>query len=287
MLLLAKPVAEKILQRVQGEVERLFTEFKRRPTLATILVGEDPASQLYVRRKGEMCHKLGLGHHQITLPTQTLPEELFRIIDELNRDPDVHGILIQKPLPKQFSESEVFERIHPKKDVDCFHPENVGRLTQGQTRFAPCTPGGIMDILSHYKIEVPGQNCLVVGKSEIVGKPTALMLLNSGGTVTTAHSLTKPGTIKDLISWADIVVVAIGKPHFFGSAYPWKKSTTVIDVGINRTPAGKVVGDIDFDVVAPLVKAITPVPGGVGPMTIANLMANTVKAATLQFVTKG
>lgn len=274
--LLAKPVEETLYERLRTRIQKLSVK----PGLATVLVGEDPASQVYVRKKGEMCVKLGMQYKDHKLQSKTTQKELEALIDKLNADPNVHGILVQSPLPKPLDERAIYDRIDPKKDVDCFHPANVGLLSQGRARFLPCTPAGVMKILEHYKISLAGLNALVVGRSDIVGKPMAALLLQANATVTTAHSKTKD--LARHISEADLVVAAIGKTRFLGGELPWKRDAVVIDVGINRDAAsGKLCGDVDFAAVSPKVRAITPVPGGVGPMTIAILMENTVRSAEL------
>jgi methylenetetrahydrofolate dehydrogenase (NADP+)/methenyltetrahydrofolate cyclohydrolase len=276
----AAPVAESVYWRVGLAAQAVRTASGHSPTLATILVGADPASQVYVRKKGEMCQKLGLGHRDVPLPANTSEQKLVEIVHALNQDAEVDGILVQKPLPKQIAESAIFDLIAPEKDVDCFSPTNVGLLAQGRAQLLPCTPAGILEILRHYSINLAGKNALVIGRSEIVGKPMALLLLQAHATVTIAHSKTKD--LAACIAAADIVVAATGKPKFLTGSLPWKREAVVIDVGINRTTDGKLCGDVDFDAVAPKVAAITPVPGGVGPMTIAMLMVNTVRAARLR-----
>lgn len=277
MLLKAQPVTESVYERVARAVEIIRTKTAHSPTLATVLVGDDPASHVYVSSKGKMCQKLGLGHRDFKFPASVSQSELNETVRKLNADPAIDGILVQKPLPKHLSEPEVFDLIDPLKDVDCFSPHNVGLLVQNRGNLLPCTPAGVMEILRHYKIEVSGKNALVVGRSEIVGKPMGLLLLNANATVTTAHSKTRD--LAKCVAEADIVVAAIGRANFLGGDLPWKKDTVVIDVGINRVAEKKLAGDVHFDAVAPKVSAITPVPGGVGPMTIAMLMVNTVRAA--------
>lgn len=279
-LLKAAPVAEEVYERVRKASHSIHGQTGHLPTLATILVGADPASQIYVRKKGEMCASLGLGHRDLTLAADISEERLLDTIRELNFDDKVDGILVQKPFSKHISEAKVFSLIDPRKDVDCFSPHNVGLLVQGTADLLPCTPAGIMEILRHYKAQIAGQNALVVGRSDIVGKPMALLLLHSHATVTIAHSKTQDMAAR--VAAADIVVAAIGKDRFLKGDLPWKKSAIVIDVGMNRGVDGKVRGDVDFDAVAPRVAAITPVPGGVGPMTIAMLMVNTVRAARIR-----
>lgn len=277
ILLKGQPVAEKLFEHIQSRVQKFKTEFNRPPTLATVLIGEDPASHIYVRKKGETCIRLGLGYKDFKLSAKISQQELIDLIAKLNNDPTVDGILVQRPLPKPLIEGVVFDLLEPSKDVDCFSPFNVGLLVQNRCPLLPCTPAGIMDILSHYRLSVSGKNALVIGRSDIVGKPMGLLLLHANATVTTAHSKTK--NLADEISRADLVVSALGKPHFLTESLPWKKDCVVIDVGINRQSNGSLVGDVDFENVKQKVSAITPVPGGVGPLTIARLMENTLIAA--------
>ena len=246
------------------------------PTLAVILVGNDPASAVYVRNKQKACIETGITPIQITLPDDTAEDELLKKIDELNSDNNVHGILVQLPLPKHIREDKVIDRISPRKDVDAFSHESVGRIVEGKYSFLPCTPAGIMKLLEYYTIDVSGKECVVVGRSNIVGKPMALLLLNASGTVTVCHSKTK--NLSDVTKRADILVAAVGKPEFITETMV-KEGAVVIDVGINRMPDGSLKGDVDFEAVSKKASMITPVPGGVGPMTIAMLMKNTVYAA--------
>jgi methylenetetrahydrofolate dehydrogenase (NADP+) / methenyltetrahydrofolate cyclohydrolase len=253
-----------------------------KPCLAAVLVGGDPASQVYVRNKQKACEKAGLLSQLHLLPEETTTEELLALIDRLNRDPVVNGILIQLPLPKQIEETKVLEAVTPLKDVDAFHPENVGRIVQGRPRFLPCTPHGIQQLLIRNNIPIAKANVVVVGRSDIVGKPMALMLMQRGpggdATVTVCHSRTRD--LPAVARSADILIVAIGKAKFL-TADMVKPGAVVIDVGINRTDAG-LVGDVDFDAVKEVAGQITPVPGGVGPLTIAMLLHNTLHAARLQ-----
>ena len=275
--LLAHPVTESVLERVSNAVKIFQNKKGRAPSLATILVGDDPSSMVYVKKKGEMCRTLGLGHQDFKLPHNTTQSHLMDLVSSLSENANIDGILVQKPLPEGFTENLVFDSIVPEKDVDCFSPYNTGLLTQGRGRLLPCTPSGVMEILRFYKITTAGKRALVIGRSDIVGKPMGLLLLQADATVTYAHSRTKD--LGSLIAEADIVVAAIGKACALGDNFPWQRHTTVIDVGIHRGANGKLCGDIDFTHVAPKVAAITPVPGGVGPMTIAMLMVNTVRAA--------
>lgn len=251
-----------------------------RPGLVVILVGEDPASQVYVRNKVAACEKAGFYSEKITYAADVLPQVVFDKIAELNADPKIHGILVQLPLPKHFDSDAILEAIAAGKDVDGFHAENVGALMQGQPRFIPCTPYGVMKFFEDAGIDLKGKEAVVIGRSNIVGKPMALLLLHAGATVTVCHSQTK-----DLLfhtQRADILVAAIGRPRFVTAAMV-KPGAVVIDVGINRlqegADAGKLCGDVDFESVKEVASAITPVPGGVGPMTITMLLGNTLEAA--------
>ncbi len=246
------------------------------PGLAVILVGTDPASQVYVRNKHKGCIEAGMNSYQIELPEETTEEELLEKIDELNLDGRVHGILVQLPLPKHIDEEKVINRISPKKDVDAFHPENVGKIMIGNYDFLPCTPAGVMRLLEFYNVNIEGKECVIIGRSNIVGKPMSLLLLAKNGTVTVTHSRTRE--LAEVTRRADILVVAIGRAKFV-TADMVKEGAVVIDVGINRAADGKLCGDVDFDAVSPIASMITPVPGGVGPMTITMLLQNTLTAA--------
>lgn len=271
-----KMIAAQIRAELKQETLALIERTGVTPKLAVVLVGEDPASQVYVRNKGRACEEIGFEAEQITLPETTTQQELDALIDRLNADDSVHGILVQLPLPKGLCEERVLLRIHPDKDVDAFHPYNVGRMVAGQAVFLPCTPAGVMELLRRSGVEVAGKHCVVVGRSNIVGKPMAHLLLQANGTVTVCHSRTK--NLAEETRRADILVAAIGKADFF-TADMVKPGAVVIDVGMNRNAQGKLTGDVDFASVEPLASYITPVPGGVGPMTIAMLMANTLTAA--------
>ncbi len=246
------------------------------PGLAVILVGEDPASQVYVRNKARACEEVGFYSEVHRLPESTTQAELLGLIDRLNADEKIHGILVQLPLPKHLDEGELLLRIAPEKDVDGFHPCNVGMLTIGAPAFVPCTPAGIMELLRRYGIDPDGKRCVVVGRSNIVGKPMALLLMAANGTVTVCHRHT--ANTEALTREADILVSAVGRAHFL-TADMVKEGAVVIDVGMNRDENGKLCGDVDFDAVAPKCSYITPVPGGVGPMTITMLLKNTLKSA--------
>ena len=247
--------------------------------LAVIQVGADPASSVYVRNKKKACEFCGMKSLSYELPEETTEEELLALIGRLNEDQSVNGILVQLPLPKHINEDLVIRTIDPKKDVDGFHPQSVGALCIGQPGFVSCTPAGIIQLLKRSGIEIAGKECVVIGRSNIVGKPMALLLLRENGTVTVCHSRTK--NLKEVTKRADILIVAIGKPKFITSDYV-KEGAVVIDVGIHRNEDNKLCGDVDFDDVAEKTSAITPVPGGVGPMTIAMLMYNCMESAGLQ-----
>lgn len=247
--------------------------------LAVVVVGNDPASAVYVRNKHRACEQVGIESFQIELAEDTTEAELLSKIDELNTDDGVNGILVQLPLPKHINETRVIENISPEKDVDAFHPSNVGRIMIGNHKFLPCTPAGIIALLDYYKIDISGKKCVVIGRSNIVGKPMAILLMEHNGTVTVCHS--KTNNTADICREADIIVVAIGKAEFL-RADMVKEGAVVIDVGINRLSDGRLVGDVAFDEVSKRASMITPVPGGVGPMTITMLLYNTLSAAIMQ-----
>ncbi|MBP5282691.1 MAG: bifunctional methylenetetrahydrofolate dehydrogenase/methenyltetrahydrofolate cyclohydrolase FolD [Lachnospiraceae bacterium] len=247
--------------------------------LAVIQVGADPASCVYVRNKKKACEYIGIESLSYELPEETTQEELLGIIEELNARKDVNGILVQLPLPKGLDEEKILDAIDPLKDVDGFHPMNVGNLSIGRKGFVSCTPAGVIQLLKRSGIEIEGKECVVVGRSNIVGKPMSMLLLRENGTVTTAHSRTK--NLKEVTKRADILVAAVGKPKMITADYV-KDGAVVIDVGIHRNAENKLCGDVDYDDVAPKCSAITPVPGGVGPMTIAMLMKNCVESYELQ-----
>ena len=247
--------------------------------LAVIQVGNDPASGVYVGNKKKACAYIGIDSLAYELPEETTQEELLKLIAELNAKEEVNGILVQLPLPKHIDEDEVIRAIDPKKDVDGFHPQSVGALCIGQPGFVSCTPAGIIQLLKRSGIEIAGKECVVIGRSNIVGKPMALLLMRENGTVTVAHSKTK--NLQEVAKRADILVVAVGRPKMITRAYV-KGGAVVIDVGIHRNENNKLCGDVDYDDVAPICSAITPVPGGVGPMTIAMLMHNCVEAGNTQ-----
>ena len=270
-----KAVSLKVKESVKVRAEEL-KKFGVEPTLAVVLVGEDKASQTYVRAKEKACNEYGIKSVAHRLSENTTQAELLALINVLNLDDSIHGILVQLPLPKHIDTNVVLAAIDPAKDVDGFHAVNVGKLVSGLDGFVPCTPLGVMEILKEYGIEVAGLNAVVIGRSNIVGKPMANLLLNASATVTVTHSKTK--NLKAICKNADLIVAAIGKP-FFLKADMVKDGAVVVDVGINRLDDGRLVGDVDFDEVAPKCSYITPVPGGVGPMTIAMLLNNTILAA--------
>ena len=272
-----------ISQAVRAEIAAETAKFKEEtgvtPGLAVVIVGEDPASRVYVRNKRTACEQVGFYSEGYELPTETTQAELEALVDKLNRDEKIHGILVQLPLPPHLDEEKLLLSIDPRKDVDAFHPYNVGRIMIGEYAFLPCTPAGIMELLTRSGISCEGKECVVVGRSNIVGKPMAMLMLQANGTVTVCHSRTR--NLAEVTRRADILVAAIGKADFF-TADMVKPGAVVIDVGMNRRPDGKLTGDVDYASVEPVASAITPVPGGVGPMTITMLMKNTLRAAREQ-----
>lgn len=269
-----KAIAQQVRARVKEEVEKLGPS--NRPGLAAVLVGENPASKIYVRNKRKACEEVGIYSEEHTLPESATEKELLSLIERLNRDPKIDGILVQLPLPKQINERKILDAVVPEKDVDGFHYMNVGKLVANEPGFVPCTPLGIVELLLATGVEIAGAHAVVVGRSNIVGKPAALLLLHRHATVTICHSKTK--NLEEVCRQADILVAAIGKPQFVKKEMV-KEGAVVIDVGINRLPDGRIVGDVDFDPVQERAGAITPVPGGVGPMTIAMLLSNTLQSA--------
>jgi len=278
---IARQIQDEIKLRVQEIAARGIT-----PKLAAVLVGEDPASKVYVRNKQRACERVGIESEMHRMPADTTNDQLMEVVQNLNADPSVNGILVQLPLPKQIDELKILDAIDPLKDVDAFHPENVGLLSQGRPRFLPCTPHGIVQLLDRSSVDVSGANAVVIGRSDIVGKPIALMLVqkqlpqlkSANATVTICHSRTK--NLAEIAASADILIAAIGKPNFVTSDMV-KPGAVVIDVGINRLD-DRLVGDVDFDSVKEVAGMITPVPGGVGPLTVTMLLENTLKAAGLQ-----
>lgn len=273
-----KAISGAIKEELREQVEGLKAQGVH-ICLAVIQVGDDPASTVYVGNKKKACAYIGIESLAYELPEETTQEELLKLIGELNANQKVNGILVQLPLPNHIDENEVIRAIDPKKDVDGFHPQSVGALCIGQEGFVSCTPAGIIQLLKRSGIEIAGKECVVIGRSNIVGKPMALLLLRENGTVTVTHSRT--GDLKEVTRRADILIVAIGKPKMITKEYV-KEGAVVIDVGIHRNEDNKLCGDVDYDDVAPICSAITPVPGGVGPMTIAMLMYNCVEAGTVR-----
>ena len=271
-----KAISAQVRAEIAENTKKLIAEQGITPGLAVVIVGEDPASQVYVRNKRRACTEVGFYSEAYELPEATTQEELEALVDRLNADDKIHGILVQLPLPKHLNEEAILLRIDPKKDVDAFHPYNVGRIMIGNHHFLPCTPAGVMELIRRSGIDCAGKECVVVGRSNIVGKPMAMLLLQANGTVTICHSRTKD--LAEVTRRADILVASIGKPEFF-TADMVKEGAVVIDVGINRKADGKLCGDVDFASVEPVASYITPVPGGVGPMTITMLMQNTLRAA--------
>ena len=271
-----KVVSSAIRNDLAEEIAQFKSEYNVTPGLAVIIVGDNPASLVYVRNKKKACEQVGINSYEIALPGDVSEEELLARIEILNADPSVHGILVQLPLPKHINEETVINAIDPKKDVDAFHPSNVGKIMIGNYTFLPCTPAGVIDLLDYYNIDISGKKCVIIGRSNIVGKPMAHLLLERNGTVTVCHSRTVD--LAEETKKADILVVAIGKPEFV-TADMVKPGAVVIDVGINRGADGKLLGDVEFSGVREVASYITPVPGGVGPMTITTLLKNTLNAA--------
>lgn len=267
-----KELAAHLRSQLAVKVRETYEQTGKRPGLAVVQVGEDPASAIYVNNKKKACEEAGLMSYGYHLPADIEEHELLELIDQLNQDPSVHGILCQLPLPDQISEFKVINAIDPKKDVDGFHPVNVGLLSLGKDGLVSCTPAGVLEMLKAYNIPLVGANCVIVGRSNIVGKPVAQLLLKEHCTVTITHSRTRD--LAAVCRQADVLIAAIGRPEMITADYV-KPGAVVIDVGINRNAAGKVVGDVDFASVEPVASAISPVPGGVGPMTIAMLLENT------------
>lgn len=270
-----KQIAEDIREGIRQEMEQLKTTGFQ-PGLAVVLVGEDPASQVYVRHKEKACHDLGYYSEVHRLPSTTSQEELLAMVDQLNKQENINGILVQLPLPKQIEEKAIINAIAPEKDVDGFHPISVGNLVIGDDSLLPCTPAGVIELIKRTGVEISGKHAVVIGRSNIVGKPVSLLLQRENATVTMCHSRTS--NMKELAKQADILVVAIGKANFVDASYI-KPGAVVIDVGVNRLENGKLAGDVDFESATQVCGPITPVPGGVGPMTITMLMQNTLVAA--------
>lgn len=274
-----KKVSAQVKEEVKNQTLELKEKFGITPGLAVVIVGNDSASRVYVNNKKKACEVVGFKSEEYALDENTTQEELLSLVKRLNEKPDINGILVQLPLPKHLDDKAVIEAINPKKDVDAFHAVNVGKIMLGEYDFLPCTPAGVMEMLHSYNIPVSGKNCVVIGRSNIVGKPMAMLLLHENGTVTICHSRTQ--NLAEVCSKADILVAAVGRPKFV-TADMVKDGAVVIDVGMDRDENGKLCGDVDFENVKNKCSYITPVPGGVGPMTIATLMKNTLKAAKIQ-----
>ncbi len=275
-----KSISEQIRQNLKEQTQSFIEKTGVIPGLAVVLVGDDSASKVYVNNKKKACEQIGFFSQSYELPESTQEAQLLELIDKLNNDDKIHGILVQLPLPKHINESLIIESIDPGKDVDAFGSRNVGKIMQGNFDFVPCTPAGVMELLKYSDIDVAGKDCVIVGRSNIVGKPQAMLMLHKNATVQICHSKTK--NLKDKTSRADILVSAVGKAGFI-TADMVKPGAVVIDVGINRNKDGKLCGDVCFDEVSKVAGYITPVPGGVGPMTIAMLMKNTLTAARLKY----
>ncbi|MCI6502183.1 MAG: bifunctional methylenetetrahydrofolate dehydrogenase/methenyltetrahydrofolate cyclohydrolase FolD [Clostridia bacterium] len=271
-----KMISRQLRSEIAEETAALTQKTGCIPGLAVIIVGKDPASEVYVRNKCRACEEVGFYSEKYELPEDTTEEELLRVIDRLNHDTKIHGILVQLPLPRHLDSRRVLLAIDPAKDVDAFHPYNTGLIMQGDFDFLPCTPAGVMELLQRSQVKIDGKHCVIIGRSNIVGKPMAMLLLKANGTVTICHSQTND--LPEICRTADLIVAAVGKPKFV-TADMVKPGAVVIDVGINRLPDGKLCGDVDFENVVSKASYITPVPGGVGPMTIAMLMKNTLTAA--------
>lgn len=271
-----KAVSQKVKNALKGETEKFVSEHGIKPGLAVVIVGDDPASRVYVNSKKKACAEIGYYSEEHALPESTTESELLSLVEKLNNDDKIHGILVQLPLPKHINEEKIINAINPKKDVDAFHPVNVGKIMIGNFDFLPCTPAGVMELIEDAGIDLTGKNCVVVGRSNIVGKPQAMLLLHKNATVTICHSKTK--NIKEITKNADVLVAAVGRAQMFDGDYI-KDGAVVIDVGMNRLENKKLVGDVDFESAEKKASYITPVPGGVGPMTIAMLMKNTLTAA--------
>ncbi len=278
---------KELATKIKGELKQTVDEIKKKnihPGLAVVIVGNDPASRVYVNSKKKACKETGVESFEYALEESVKEEELIELILKLNKDDKVNGILVQLPLPKHIDEEKIILTIDSSKDVDAFHPENVGRLMTGNPKFLPCTPAGVMELIKESGIEIAGKECVIVGRSNIVGKPQSMLLLAEHGTVTICHSRTK--NLEEVIKRADILVAAVGRPEMIkGSSI--KPGAVVIDVGINRLENKKLVGDVEYESCSSVASAITPVPGGVGPMTIAMLMKNTVRAAIAAAERKG
>lgn len=278
LIISGKTISAAVKDRIKAEVQEL-KEKGVTPGLAVIIVGNDPASEVYVASKERACAELSMYSEKYALPEETTEEELLKLVEELNNRDEIHGILCQLPLPRHINEKTILDAISPLKDVDAFHPQNVGKIMIGDYDFLPCTPAGIMEMLKYSNIDPAGKHCVVIGRSNIVGKPMAMLMLHANATVTICHSRTQ--NLKEITKQADILVAAVGRANFV-TADMVKPGAVVVDVGMNRPEGGKLCGDVNFSEVEPIASAITPVPGGVGPMTISMLMQNTLAAARLK-----
>ena len=274
-----KEISNSLIEKLKEKVDKLKLESNVCPSLAVIMVGDNPASKIYVNNKKRTCEKIGIKSYEFVLPANAPESELLKLICGLNKREDINGILVQLPLPPHINEKKIIENIAPLKDVDAFNETNVGKIMTGNFKFLPCTPAGIVYLLKESNIKIEGQHCVIIGRSNIVGKPLAMLMLHNNATVTICHSKTQG--LREICKTADILIAAVGKPKFISSDMI-KPGAVVVDVGINRDINGHVCGDVDFEKVKDVASYITPVPGGVGPMTIAMLMKNTITAALLQ-----
>ncbi|MBP5773157.1 MAG: bifunctional methylenetetrahydrofolate dehydrogenase/methenyltetrahydrofolate cyclohydrolase FolD [Eubacterium sp.] len=277
MIIDGKKISTEIKDELKEQVAKLKAEGVE-VTLAVVKVGEDPASAVYVRNKEKACEYIGINSKKIEMPEETTEEELLKLVDDLNTDPAINGILVQLPLPKHIDENKILLAIDPMKDVDGFHPVNVGKMVIGEDSFLPCTPAGIIEMIKRSGLDIEGKECVIIGRSNIVGKPMAILMLRENATVTVTHSRTKD--LPEVCKRADIIVAALGKAKFVTKDFV-KEGAIIIDVGMDRDEDGKLCGDVDFDEVEPIASAITPVPGGVGPMTVTMLLVNCLRSVEL------
>ena len=277
MIIDGKKISTEIKDELKGQVAKLKAEGVE-VTLAVVKVGEDPASAVYVRNKEKACEYIGINSKKIEMPEETTEEELLKLVDDLNTDPAINGILVQLPLPKHIDENKILLAIDPMKDVDGFHPVNVGKMVIGEESFLPCTPAGIIEMIKRSGLDIEGKECVIIGRSNIVGKPMAILMLRENATVTVTHSRTKD--LPEVCKRADIIVAALGKAKFVTKDFV-KEGAIIIDVGMDRDEDGKLCGDVDFDEVESIASAITPVPGGVGPMTVTMLLVNCLRSVEL------
>ena len=277
MIIDGKKISTEIKDELKEQVAKLKADGVE-VTLAVVKVGEDPASAVYVRNKEKACEYIGINSKKIEMPEETTEEELLKLVDNLNTDPAINGILVQLPLPKHIDENKILLAIDPMKDVDGFHPVNVGKMVIGEESFLPCTPAGIIEMIKRSGLDIEGKECVIIGRSNIVGKPMAILMLRENATVTVTHSRTKD--LPEVCKRADIIVAALGKAKFVTKDFV-KEGAIIIDVGMDRDEDGKLCGDVDFDEVEPIASAITPVPGGVGPMTVTMLLVNCLRSVEL------